>query len=93
MDARQTRGGACLKDRLEGRVDGRRARWRHDGVDEIHCVIGQDARGPAQRVAHDRATGRRLRVSRDVGGSERGAVDPDGVAGDVVGARGPADHV
>ena len=93
MDARESRGRTCVQDRLEGRVDGRRARRRHDRINEIHRIVRQDARGAAQRVAHDRAAGRRLGRSRDVRGSQRGAVDPDGVPGDVVGARGSTNDI
>ena len=93
MDARESRGRTCVQDRLEGSVDGRRARRRHDRINEIHRIVRQDARGAAQRVAHDRAAGRRLGRSRDVRGSQRGAVDPDGVPGDVVGARGSTNDI
>ena len=93
VDAGESCGRACLQDLLEGSVDGRSARRRHNGVDKIHRVIGKYSRRTPEGIPDDRATGRRLRRARDVRSSQRGAVNPYGVAGDVVGARRSADHV
>ncbi len=80
LDLRQTRAGAGLRPGEKPPVEVGRRRQGHRLADEVHGVVDENPRGRPVAPAQDAASVGVLRRGVDARRSERGRVDPEGVA-------------